>query len=101
LTPEDLTSEEVPVAVLFLGYLIATLWSLLSIGIIYYFLKGSLQTHQGSQDQDHANPLDQFEKFPGELSPEAKLWLERRGVDPESGVVLPPNLLLDIPPKDH
>ncbi|MCZ8156648.1 MAG: M50 family metallopeptidase [Leptospira sp.] len=100
LTPEDLTSEEVPTAVLFLGYLIATLWSLLSIGIIYFFLKGSLHDHQPNSDYGTDNPMDQFERFPGELSPEAKMWLEKRGVDPESGVVIPPNLLLDLPPKD-
>ncbi len=101
LSPEDLNAEETPVAVLFLGYLIASLWSLLSIGIIYYFLKGSLHEHRHEEDHTTANALDSFERFPGDLSPEAKLWLEKRGVDPESGVVIPPNLLFDLPPKDN
>jgi hypothetical protein len=101
LTPEDLSSEEVPVAVLFLGYLIATLWSLLSIGIIYFFLKSSLHEHAMNEPENSVDPLDKFERFPGDLSPEAKLWLEKRGVDPESGVVLPPNLLLDFPQKEN
>ncbi len=100
LSPEDLNSDEVPVAVLFLGYLIATLWSLLSIGIVYYFLKGSLHEHATDTQPVAHNVLDSMERFPGELSPEAKVWLEKRGVDPESGVVLPPNLFLDLPPKD-
>ncbi|WP_411824455.1 M50 family metallopeptidase [Leptospira sp. 'Mane'] len=101
LTPEDLNNEEIPTAVLFLGYLIATLWSLLSIGIIYFFLKGSLGEYHPEEAHAEPNPLDRFEKFPGELSPEAKLWLEKRGIDPESGVVVPPEFLADFPPNDQ
>ncbi|TGN17153.1 M50 family metallopeptidase [Leptospira idonii] len=98
LTPEDLSHEEVPIAVLFLGYLIATLWSLLSIGIIYFFLKGSLKDSVPADSFEENLGLDRFEKFPDQLSPEAKMWLEKRGVDPESGVVIPPDLL---PPGDR
>lgn len=98
LGPEDLNTGEIPNVVLVLGYMIATLWSLLSIGIISFFLKSSL-AHPETMPQE--NPLDRFERFPGELSPEAKLWMEKRGIDPESGVVLPPEFLLDPAQNDR
>lgn len=100
LSPDDLNSEEVPIAVLYLGYLIATLWSLLSVGIIYFFLRSSLHEHQSGEEVSLDDTSDRFEKFPGDLSPEAKVWLEKRGVDPESGLVIPANLLFEMPPKD-
>ncbi|MGV3666699.1 MAG: M50 family metallopeptidase [Leptospira bouyouniensis] len=98
LGPEDLQNQEIPTVVHILGYLIATLWSLLSIGIIFMSLRTSLSHDEVHQATD---PMEQFERFPGELSPEAKLWLEKRGVDPESGIVLPPNFFLDPPSKDN
>ncbi|MDF3818470.1 M50 family metallopeptidase [Leptospira sp. 96542] len=98
LSPEDLNQEEMPDAVVVLGYMIATLWSLLSIGIITYFLKSSL-SHEPTEPQGIPEE-PKFERFPGEISPEAKLWMEKRGIDPESGVVLPPEFLFGPPPKD-
>jgi len=98
LGPEDLQNQEVPTVVVVLGYMIATLWSLLSIGIIFMSLRSSL-SHE--EIHDFPGMEESFERFPGDLSPEAKLWLEKRGVDPESGIVLPPNLFQDFPPKDN
>ncbi|GBF51545.1 peptidase M50B-like protein [Leptospira ryugenii] len=100
LSPEDLSSEDVPKAVLFLGYLIASLWSLLSIGIIIHFLRSSLHEHTIEVTEDNAKLAD-WERFPGDLSPEAKVWLEKRGVDPESGIVIPPDTFFGMPPKDN
>lgn len=97
LGPEDLNSEEIPGVVIILGYMIATLWSLLSIGIISFFLKSSL-THRPPVEVP--NPMDSFERFPGELSPEAKLWLEKRGIDPDSGIVIPPDFMLGSMERD-
>ncbi|MCZ8342074.1 MAG: M50 family metallopeptidase [Leptospira sp.] len=97
LGPEDLNSEDIPRVVIILGYMIATLWSLLSIGIVSFFLKSSL-THKPSLETP--DPADLLERFPGELSPEAKLWLEKRGVDPDSGIVIPPDLLFGAVERD-
>lgn len=94
LPSEGISNESVPTAVLILAYLIATFWSLLSIGFIYASLKSSLGSEPIGPTPD---PMPGLERFPGDLSPEAKLWMEKRGIDPESGIVFPNQ----IPPPDN
>ncbi len=78
LTPEDLESSNPPFYVIFLGYLIASLWSILSISIILFFLKASL-FHPEELDLPLEEDLDiREEEFP---------------FDPELDEPLPPTSL--------
>lgn len=52
LSPEDLEEGTLPGYVVFLGYLIATLWSTLSLSVLYYFLRSSFLSQENAENSD-------------------------------------------------
>ncbi|TGL52786.1 M50 family peptidase [Leptospira wolffii] len=78
----------VPKSVVFLGYLIALLWSFFSVSIVFFSLKRAVvpvsSTQSVSDDFSHDLGLNEGSSespFPGEVTPEVLEWFLSRGLD--------------------
>ncbi|TGK21155.1 M50 family peptidase [Leptospira fluminis] len=76
-----------PKSVVFLGYLIALLWSFFSVSIIFFSLRRAVAPSQASDlaephsDVLTANGVSEESPFPGEVTPEVMEWFLSRGLD--------------------
>lgn len=78
----------VPKSVIFLGYLIALLWSFFSVSIVFFALKRAVAPASPVADESFTG-MDGFDPiqgnpdspFPGEVTPEVMEWFLSRGLD--------------------
>ncbi|PJZ27115.1 peptidase M50 [Leptospira hartskeerlii] len=85
----------VPKSVLFLGYLIALLWSFFSVSIIFFSLKRAVAPRPVPVEApgfDEGPVLGLDNPFPGEVTPEVLEWFLSRGLD-LNGKPLPPEFM--------
>ncbi|TGK38070.1 M50 family metallopeptidase [Leptospira andrefontaineae] len=85
----------VPKSVLFLGYLIALLWSFFSVSIIFFSLKRAVAPRPVPDETpgfDEGPVIGLDNPFPGEVTPEVLEWFLSRGLD-LNGKPLPPEFM--------
>lgn len=79
-----------PSSVILLSYFIATIWSVISICILYLTLKKTFR-----EDTSEILPELPVDRFPGEVTPEIAEWFISRGLD-LNGKPLPQELISEF-----